>query len=108
MKLNHKFWVEIVATTTYIQNQILTNAISNMTPKEVWCGYKPSISHFGVFGCVAFAHVPKEVRTKLDSKGVKCIFVTYCEEIKGYKLSNPISQYVIINHDVIFNEFQKL
>jgi hypothetical protein len=75
-----------------------------MTPKKAWCGYKPSINHLGVFGCVAFVHVPKQTRTKLDSKGVKCIFISYCEETKGYKLSNPISQYVIINHDVIFNE----
>jgi hypothetical protein len=104
MKLNCKFWVEIRGTTTYIQNQILTNAISNMTPKEAWCRYKPSISHLGVLGCVAFVHVPKEARTKLDSKGVKCIFISYYEETKGYKLSNPISQYVIISHDVIFNE----
>jgi hypothetical protein len=56
------------------------------------------------FGCVAFIHVPKEVRRKLDSKGVKCIFISYCEEIGGYKLYNLISQYVIIMCDVIFYE----
>jgi hypothetical protein len=53
---------------------------------------------------VAFAHVPKETRTKLDAKGVKCIFIGYCEETKGYKLYNLINQYVIINCDVIFDE----
>jgi hypothetical protein len=42
--------------------------------------------------------------TKLDSKGVKCIFIGYCENTKGYRLYNLISQYVIISHDVIFNE----
>ncbi len=93
-----------MATTTYIQNQIPTKPISNMTPKKVWCGYKPFISHLHVFGCVVFAHVPKQARTKLDSKSVKCIFIGYCEEIKGYRLYNPISQYVIINGDVIFYE----
>jgi hypothetical protein len=48
-----------------------TKAIFNMTLKEVWCGYKPFINHLHVFGHVAYAHVPKEARTKLDSKGVK-------------------------------------
>jgi hypothetical protein len=48
--------------------------------------------------------VPKEVRKKLDSKGVKCIFIGYCEDINGYKLYNLISQYVIIMCDVIFYE----
>jgi hypothetical protein len=76
-----------------------------MTPKEVWCGSKPSISHLHVFGCVTFVHVLKETKTKLDSKGGKCIFINYCEETKGYKLYNPISQYVIISCDVIFDEF---
>jgi hypothetical protein len=92
-----------MVTTSYIQNQIPTKAISNMTLEEVWCGYKPSIGHLHAFGRVAFVHVYKETRTKLDFKGVKCVFIIYYEEIKGYILYNPISQYVIINHD-FFNE----
>ncbi len=48
--------------------------------------------------------MPKEARTKLDSKGVKCIFIGYCQETKGYILFNPINQYVIINRDVIFDK----
>jgi hypothetical protein len=55
--------------------------------------------YFG--GYVAFAHVPKETRTKLDAKGVKRIFI---EEVKGYKLYNLINQCAIINSDVIFYE----
>jgi hypothetical protein len=35
MKLNHRFWAKVMATTTYIQNRIPAKAISNMTPKEV-------------------------------------------------------------------------
>ncbi len=33
-----------------------------------------------VFGCVAFAHMLKKTKTKLDFKGVKCIFIGYCEK----------------------------
>jgi hypothetical protein len=40
---------------------------------------------------------------KLASKGVKCIFISYNEETKGYRLYNFVSQYAIINHDVIFD-----
>jgi hypothetical protein len=58
--------------------------------------------YFG--GYVAFAHVPKETRTKLDAKGVKCIFIGYCEEVRGYELYNLINQCAIINSDVIFYE----
>jgi hypothetical protein len=71
----------------------------------VWC--ESSISDLCVFGCVAFAHVPKQRKIKLNSKGVKCIFIGHCEKTKKYKLYNPISQYVIIDNDVIFDESKK-
>ncbi len=61
-----------------------------------------------VLNFVAFAHVPKETKTKLDFKTVKCIFIDYCEKIKGYRLYNPINQYVIITHDVIFDDPKNL
>jgi hypothetical protein len=86
-----------MATATYIHNQIPTKEVSNMTSKKVWCGYKPSINHLHVFICVAFACVPKEAMTKLDFKGVKFIFIGYCEDTKGHRLYNPINQYVIIS-----------
>ncbi len=40
---------------------------------------------------------------KLASKDVKCIFISYNEETKGYRLYNFVSQYAIINHYVIFD-----
>jgi hypothetical protein len=67
MKLHHRLWVEAMAITKYMQNQIPTNGIF----------YK---SNFVCFGCVAFAHMLKKTKTKLDSKGVKCIFIDYCEK----------------------------
>jgi hypothetical protein len=49
MKLDHRFWAKTMVTTRYIHNRIFRKIISNMTPREVWCGYKLSISHFCVF-----------------------------------------------------------
>jgi hypothetical protein len=83
MKLDHRLWAKVVAIVTYIQNQIPTKKIYSMTLKVVWCGYKTSMSHLHVFVCVAFAHVPKETRTKLDSKGVKCISLAIVKRLKG-------------------------
>jgi len=36
--------------------------------EEAWSGMYCSISHLRVFGCVAYAHMPKELRGKLDDK----------------------------------------
>ena len=63
-----------------------------------------SVSHLKVFGCVAYSHVPYEMRKKLDNNEHKCIFVGYFEERKVYKLYDPIIRKVIISHDVQFVE----
>ena len=44
------------------------------------------------------------MRTKLDDKIPKCIFVGYSEEYKAYILYNPITNKYVINRDVVFKE----
>jgi hypothetical protein len=62
------------------------------------------VVHLKLFGCVSYAHVPDELRKKLDNKGQKFIFVGYSEDIKGYKLYDSIARKFIINRDVQFME----
>ena len=57
-----------------------------------------------VFGCDAYVHVPKEKRTKLDSKYEKCIFIGYKDGLKGYKLWNPVTWKVVYSQDMVFSE----
>jgi hypothetical protein len=75
-----------------------------MTPQEAWSGYKPSVAHLRIFGCVAYAQVLEAKRRKLDDRGEKCIFVGYNEESKAYKLYNPLTNKVVVSRDVIFSE----
>ena len=63
-----------------------------------------SVSHLKFFGCVAYAHVPDELRKKLDKKWQKCIFVGYYEDTKAYKLYDPVARKVIITRNVQFVE----
>lgn len=102
--LSNEYWAEAVACAAYIINRSPTKSVINMIPEEAWSGRKHNVSHMRVFGCVAYAHVPDELRRKLDNKGEKCIFVGYSDESKAYKLYNPISKKVIINRDVQFIE----
>jgi len=78
--------------------------LEDKTPQEVWTGKKCSLSHLRVFGCDAYVHVPKEKRTKLDSKSKKCIFIGYKDGLKGYKLWNPVTRKVVYSRDVVFRE----
>jgi hypothetical protein len=57
-----------------------------------------------VFGCKAFAHIPKDERRKLDAKSIKCIFIGYCSDKKAYKLFDPDSHKLFATRDVVFHE----
>ncbi|MCO5605762.1 hypothetical protein L7F22_059946 [Adiantum nelumboides] len=57
-----------------------------------------------VFGCLAYALVPQTQRRKLDDKAVKCIFVGYSAESKGYRLYHPQTKRILVSRDVVFVE----
>ena len=99
-----KRWLEAVMCATYILNRCPTKALQSITPYEAWHGKKPSIGHLRVFGCLAYALVPMQQRRKLDDKAVKCIFVGYSAESKGYRLYHPQSKRILISRDVVFVE----
>ena len=80
-KLPQRFWGEAIFTAVYLRNRSPTKAVEG---KEAWMGKKPTVTHLHVFGCDAYAHVPKDERGKFDPKAKKCIFVGYGEETKGY------------------------
>ena len=76
----------------------------NRVLEEAWSGIKQHVTHMKFFGCVAYAHVPDQLRKKLDKKGEKCMFVRYNDESKAYKLYNPSRKKTIISRDVQFIE----
>ena len=103
-KLPHKFWAEALSTAVYLRNRSPTKAVEEMTPFEAWVGEKPNVGHLRTFGCVAYAHVAKDERKKLDSKARGCIFLGYGTETKGYRLYDPKREKVFLSRDVVFNE----
>jgi len=103
-RLGQELWAEAVETACYLVNRSPSSALEDKTPQEVWTDKKPSLSYMRVFGCDAYVHVPKEKRTKLDSKSEKCIFIWYKDGLKCYKIWNPVTRKVVYNQDVVFRE----
>ena len=56
-----------------------------------------------VFDSIAYVHVPKEKRRKLDAKAEKCILVGYSVEQEGYKCYNPRTKQARVSRDVVFD-----
>ncbi|MCO5571726.1 hypothetical protein L7F22_025473 [Adiantum nelumboides] len=102
--LPHKLWMEAVACAAHVLNRCSTHALKTITPYESWYDKKPSVSYLRVFGCLAYAHIPQQLRGQHDDKAVKCIFVGYSSGSKGYRLYNPATNKIFESRDVIFAE----
>ncbi|KAJ0566009.1 putative RNA-directed DNA polymerase [Helianthus annuus] len=98
------FWAEAVVWACHVLNRCISRSLDKMVPEEIWTGVKPSVGHFRVFGSVGYAHVPVQLRTKLDDKSHKCIFLGVSIESKAYRLYDPITKKLVISRDVIFDE----
>ena len=99
-----KFWALAMDTAVYCRNRSPTTSLDDRTPYEAWHGKRPAISHMRIFGCLAFAHVRKEERSKLDPKAKACIFVGYSPDSTCYRLWDPRSETIIESRDVYFVE----
>jgi hypothetical protein len=102
--LPNTFWAEGVANSVYVKNRVSTKGLQNATPYEVFKEKKPTVSCFRIFGCDAFAAIPKEKRKKLDPKSQKLVMLGYDLNKKGYRLWDPKRSQVVISRDVDFNE----
>ncbi|KAJ4807357.1 polyprotein [Rhynchospora pubera] len=103
-KLPNEFWAEAVGTAVFLLNRAPTKALNEATPIEVWSGKKPDVSNLKVFGCVAYVFVEKHLRSKLDDKATKLIFIGYSDHSKGYRLFNPENGKITVSRNVIFDE----
>ena len=68
-------WAKAARTVIYVQNRLSHSALRFKTPKEMYTGKKPEVSHLKIFGCSVYVHIPKEKITKLDPSRKKGIFV---------------------------------
>ena len=82
-------WEEAARTMVYVHNRTPHRVLENKTPKEVFSGKKPEVSHLRIFGCLVYIHIPKEKITKLDPSRKKGIFVGYSESSKAYRIYFP-------------------
>ena len=102
--LPKNLWTEAVSHATFLINRSPTRANSRTTPEAKHSGKVPDISTLKIFGCLAYVHVPKDARKKLDSKTRACKFIGIDSNSKAFRLFNSQTGKVIISRDVIFDK----
>jgi len=103
------YWGEAVLTATYLINRLSSRVLEGVTPIQLMTTFYPSIPMLTslqnrVFGCPAFVHVHSPYRGKLDPRAIKCVFIGYAPNKKGYKCYHPQSRKVYVSKDVTFHE----
>ena len=69
--LPQKFWAETLSTAVYLCDHSPTKAVPDMTTYEARRNQEANLENLRVFGCLAYSHINKDKRQKLDSKTKK-------------------------------------
>lgn len=102
--LSTGLWAEATFTAVYLKNLSPTKTLDGKSPHEIWTGKKPSLRHLRVFGCKVMAHVPKEKRSKWQSKAQERVFIGYCDSTNTYRVCDLKTQTIQKTRDVRFFE----
>ena len=91
------FWGEIVLTGAYLINRMPSRVLKYQTPCQFLLQFfphtkiNPSLDP-KIFRCSVFIHIHQQYHSKLEPKSIKCIFLGYSPNQKGYKCYSPITK----------------
>ena len=82
--LSMRYWGEAILAANYIRNRVYSRScLAKHTPFEGFHKFKPNLSMIRVFGCLAYAHIDKKLRHKLQAKARRCALVGYLKKPKA-------------------------
>ena len=102
------FWGEALTSTVYLMNRVPSRSIDFQTLLQTLSSYVdahtvPNLPPH-VFGYVAFIHLHKQQRSKLETRALQCVFVGYASNQKGYHCYHPPTKKLFVTVDVVFHE----
>ncbi|KAL0413014.1 UNVERIFIED_CONTAM: Retrovirus-related Pol polyprotein from transposon TNT 1-94 [Sesamum radiatum] len=103
--LSKSFWGDALITAAYLINRSPSVPLFGKVPECVWTDSDVDLSSLRVFGCSAFA---LQNGDKLDPRAQKCVFISYPNGVKRYRLwvRNQPGLKIITSRDVTFNELE--
>ena len=98
------YWVDALATATYLINRLPTKTLGLPTPYFVLHATRPSYCELRVFGCACYPNLTATAPHKLAPRSTLCVFLGYSPDHKGYRCLDLTSNRVIISRHVTFDE----
>jgi hypothetical protein len=87
--LPNTFWSYAFSWEANTLNRIPNKASGKITPLEAFLKHKPQYGIFRIFGSIGYAHVPPELRKKLDPRAQRGHVVAYLGQSKEWRLWIP-------------------
>ena len=106
-KLPTRFWGDAVAIACYLRNRTPISP-EGKTPEEAYSGKRPYIGYLRAYGCLAYAHIPKEKRLKFENTVLRTCLIGYMPTSRQYRLYHPETKQVIVSTAPTFNESKRL
>ncbi|RVX04556.1 Retrovirus-related Pol polyprotein from transposon TNT 1-94 [Vitis vinifera] len=111
MNVPKLFWGQAVLTAAYLINRMPSRVLKFQTPCQTLLKSFPTTRFIStippkIFGCSVFVHINQQHRSKLDPRSLKCIFLGYSSNQKGYKCYSPVTRKFYNLMDVTFFETQ--
>ena len=103
------FLGEAILTATYFINRMPSRVLKFQTPYCLLLQTYPHIRFVSnlslqIFGYTPFVHNIQQNQSKLDPKSIKCIFLGYSSNQRGYKCYSPTTKKMYNSMDVTFFE----
>src|SRR5258708_23851661 len=95
---------EALSAQIHVWNCLPTSSLKGTTSYEVWFKRKPDVSHFRIWGCLAYVFIQKDKHCFLQPHMEQCMFVGYPSGYKGWKFYNPSTKKYIISKWAEFDE----
>ena len=101
-----------MSTTVHLLNRLPSKVLNFKTLLQVLASHvslpTTLMLPLRVFGCVAYVHLHKNQRTKLDPCARHCLFLGYAMHQKGYRCYAPSTRCTCVTMDVTFLESEPL
>jgi hypothetical protein len=92
-----RYWIDGLHTATYLLNCLPSKTIRESYPYVTLHGVAPSYEHLRVFGCTCYPNLSAQAPHKLAPRSIKCAFLSYSTDHKGYGCLDLSTNNIIIS-----------